>query len=831
MVMMQKRLLAAVHVDKAVFHFDKAFDYLVPEELHTTLQRGCRVLVPFGNGNRARQGMVMNLHSMEEVLPSGKKPPSFKPILAQIDREPIFDEEMFAMADFMVNQTFCTYYDAVKTILPNAYGMQVTETYRLVRRFDEEELQDFTYEERNLIAFLQNAKTQRELDEFLNCTGNLVKKPVVDALLAKGVIQKQEQLKQKVSDKTIQMVRLSERFLMLADELKLTPKQREVVDFLMGVGAATKREIMYFCAVGEGVIKKLGQKSIVEYYEREVFRTPELPVGERESLSDLVLSDEQQTVYDGLCSLMAQGKPQVALLHGVTGSGKTSVFIKLIEQTVQQGKQALMLVPEISLTPQIVQRFKSLFGEQVAVMHSSLSLGERLDEYKRMKQGKASIVVGTRSAVFAPFDRIGLVILDEEGEASYKSDSAPRYHAREIAKLRILRHNAVLLLASATPSVESYYKAKTGVYRLFELHERYANATLPEVYIVDRKDEEKNANTTSVSTLLQQEITKNLARGEQTILFINRRGYNTIACCLACGEVVKCPKCDVPLTYHKDNGYLMCHYCGHARKFRRECPSCHSEHLKLSGQGTQKIEDELAGLFPTARILRMDTDTTYSRYAYSEKFDAFRRGDYDLLIGTQMIAKGLDFPNVTLVGVLDADAGLYANDYRGVERVFSLITQVVGRSGRAEKTGRAYIQTYLPDNPVLRFAAEQNYTAFYEDEIVSRKALLYPPYCDICVVSLAGLREEHVTAAAEAFLSLMKQSLSGYENRLAFKVIGPIKPAIYRLNGKYRQKILIKCRCNAVFRSYLRTCLLGTSKDKRFRNITVYVDVNGDINN
>ena len=534
-------------------------------------------------------------------------------------------------------------------------------------------------------------------------------------------------------------------------------------------------------------------------------------------------------MFDGVCAMLRAGEPAVALLYGVTGSGKTAVYLRLIEEVVRQGKQAVMLVPEISLTPQIAGKFQAIFGKQVAVMHSSLSVGERMDEYKRIRRGEVSIVVGTRSAVFAPFENIGLMILDEEAEPSYKSDAAPRYHAREVAKFRILQHGAVLLLGSATPSVESYYKAENGTYRLFTLTRRYADAVLPEVYVIDRNEELRQGNTAGLSRMLRQELQKNLDRGEQSILFINRRGFRTAVHCLSCGEVVRCPNCAVPLTYHKDNGYLMCHYCGHTQRFQKRCPHCGSDLLKLTGAGTQRLEEELAETFPTARILRMDTDSTSTKGAFLEKFSAFGRQEYDILLGTQMIAKGLDFPNVTLVGVLNADAGLFSPDFRGVERTFSLITQVVGRSGRAGKCGRAYLQSEMPDHPVIQFAARQDYESFYRDELESRQALVYPPFCDLCMVHFSALREDAANAAADAFLTILKEEAEKLEKPIPLRVLGPLTPGLYRLGGKFRVQVLIKCRMNAAFRRYLRTCLCRAGSDRALRGVSYYADCNGDL--
>ncbi|MDE6600088.1 MAG: primosomal protein N', partial [Oscillospiraceae bacterium] len=455
----------------------------------------------------------------------------------------------------------------------------------------------------------------------------------------------------------------------------------------------------------------------------EVLRTPDVAV--KENAEDIILSEQQQRVYDGIASLIDEGKPCAALLYGVTGSGKTPVFAKLISHTLDLGKNVIMLIPEISLTPQVVQRFQNLFGDLVAIMHSSLSLTQRLNEYKRVKKGQARIVVGTRSAVFAPMENIGLFIIDEEGERTYKSESSPRYNAKEIAKKRCLTHGAVTLMASATPSIESYYYAQTGRYKLFTMPERYSQERLPVTEMVDLAVEGFYGNSAVFSDKLVEEINYNLEKKEQTILLLNRRGYHTYISCADCKEPLVCPNCSIPMTYHRTNGRVLCHYCGHSEEMPSSCGKCGSAHLKMTGLGTQKVEDEVASLFPNARILRMDADTTYSRYAYERSFRAFENGEYDIMLGTQMIAKGLDFPNVTLVGVLSIDKALFAGDFRSYERTFSLITQVVGRCGRGDKQGRAIIQTYVPEHYVLNLAADQNYPAFYEQEISSRQALIY----------------------------------------------------------------------------------------------------------
>ncbi|MGN0675257.1 MAG: primosomal protein N', partial [Oscillospiraceae bacterium] len=590
---------------------------------------------------------------------------------------------------------------------------------------------------------------------------------------------------------------------------------------------ASVKEITYICGVTSSVISNMMKKGIVEAYEYEIIRTPE--VSATENVNDIILSEEQQKAYDGISMLIDKREPCVSLLYGVTGSGKTPVFAKLIQHTLELGRNVIMLIPEISLTPQVVQRFQSLFGDMVALMHSSLSLTQRLNEYKRVKSGQARIVVGTRSAIFAPMENIGLFIIDEEGERTYKSESSPRYNAKEIAKKRCITHNAVVLMASATPSIESFYYAQTGRYKLFEMTKRYSQDKLPDVEIVDLAVDGFYGNSTVFSERLVEEINYNLEKKEQTILLLNRRGYHTYISCADCREPMVCPNCSIPLTYHKANNRLICHYCGYSTEMVKSCPKCGSNHLKLTGIGTQKVEDEITALFPNARILRMDADTTYSRYAYEKSFRAFENGEYDIMLGTQMIAKGLDFPNVTLVGVLSIDKALFAGDFRSYERTFSLITQVVGRCGRGDKQGRALIQTFVPEHYVLNLAAEQNYKAFYEQEISARKALVYPPFCDICTLEFSSPIESCADNASKAFLGLISSSISSGQINVPIRVLGPSKCIYEKINGKYRYRIIIKCKNNQKFRDYIGQLYKKSFKMKEFANVQTVLDINGDI--
>lgn len=819
---MEGRVIARVAIEKSTLRFDKLFDYVVPEDMISLIKPGCRVLVPFGRSNQKMQALVFSLTDRSDYERGCKA------VYSLLDKEPLIDREGFQMIEYLKQNTFCTYYDAVKVLLPVGFNVDVISTYHLSRKIDEIELDRFSLSEQHVIAYLKTARNKSELEQFIKTSLGGKKEKILEALIEKGVVVPEERAKRRVGDETIRMVRLVEDNNW--DEFRLSPRQQTVVDLLKDTQVASVKECCYLCGVTEAVLKTLSKKGVLEYYDRQVFRRPKITVGSVKNAASIKLSPEQLKVFSGLYELYRQGKPNAALLNGVTGSGKTQVFLKLIDLVVAEGKQVIMMVPEISLTPQMVSQFTSMFGDKVAVVHSGLSLGERMDEYRRIKSGIARIVVGTRSAVFSPCDNIGLIVMDEEGEYSYKSEAPPRYHARDIAKLRCARHNALLLLASATPSIDSYYRAKSGKYHLFELRHRYSDAILPDVYLVDLKSHLHPEQSEILSDVLIDELYYNLKHGEQSILLLNRRGYHTIAACMECGEVDLCPHCSVALTYHKANGRMMCHYCGYSHKQDFICHHCGSKHMKLTGLGTQKLEDEVAKLFPDARVLRMDTDTTFSRFAYEQAFEGFGAGEYDIMLGTQMIAKGLDFPNVTLVGVLSVDKLLYSTDFRSNERTFSLVTQVVGRSGRGKKAGRAYIQTYTPENPVLNFAAHQNYVSFYNDEIEARRALLYPPFCDICVIGFSAVIESDAKSAAYEFMEMMKICVKDQGKKLPMRVLGPVEADILKLNNKYRYRIVVKCKANHNFKSMMQSLLAQTAEHPVFSKVTVFADLNGDIN-
>lgn len=812
---MDGEIEALVAVSSASYAFDKPFSYAVPDFLKEKLLPGMRVVVPFGRGNRRRAGLVLELRASEADTRK------LKSIISAADEEPALSGEMTELIEWLHENTFCTYYDAAKTMLPTGMSINIRENYSVNLRA---EPPDGKEEKAAFDRLLASEDVNAEVAA-LRAEG---KNRIISALEECGCIKCSASGKKKIGDSSVRMIRLTESYKTSPEEFSLTAKQTVLAGVMAENPNASLKEICYLAGAGKSVAEKLCEKGAAEFYECQAYRTVLDGSQRKRNIDDVVLTESQQRVFERAALGMEKGKAECFLLHGVTGSGKTSVFEKLIDRCVRMGKQALLLIPEISLTPQMTRRFQELFGSDIAVLHSGLSAGQRMDEYKRIKQGLAKIAIGTRSAVFAPFDSIGIIIIDEEGERSYKSDSSPRYSAIDVAKKRCRTHNAVLLLASATPSVESYYYAQKGVYKLLEMKERYSGGVLPHVGIIDMGEERMDGNSSEFSGILIDEITENLRRGEQTILLLNRRGYHTIISCCDCRRPIYCPNCSVPMTYHKSNGSLMCHYCGHSQPPAEVCPECKSTRLKPMGFGTQKMEEQLDTLFPTARILRMDADTTMSRHSYEKNFRDFGKGKYDIMIGTQMIGKGLDFPNVTLVGVISVDKALYAGDFRSYEKTFSLVTQVVGRCGRGGKPGRAYLQTFMPDHYVLNLAANQDYESFYREEISIRKALLFPPVCDICVIGLSGENEAKTAAAARCVVDIMRELIAGGIS-IPLRVLGPVQCTYGKINGKYRYRVIIKCKNNSDFRSLARSLLLETNRRGEFKDISVYADINGDI--
>ena len=744
-----------VAVSNATFHFDKLYTYAVMPDQQDTVRLGSMVLVPFGRGSRARMGVVLACDAEPESA-------KLKFLFDVAPASACLTPELLRLVHFLKERTFCTYYEAVKAVIP--YGAQYKPTVA----------------EDGVTPVLQK-QLVRHTENAYKLVGTLPPKPrptakqlAAVALLAGG-----------------------ERTLSALEEKGIS---RAVLDNL--------------CAKGVLECSKVN-KSIDLYSSIPLKNEP------------ILLTEEQQAAYDALLPGLEDAAPHSALLYGVTGSGKTLVFLKLIEHCLQMGRRALVLVPEISLTPQMILRLKSQFGKRVAVQHSALNHTERLLQWQMIQDGGADIVVGTRSAIFSPLENIGLIIIDEEQEHTYRSESAPRYSAHEVARQRAAENGALLLLASATPSTESYYAAQHGRTQLVRLTKRYGGNPLPKVQIVDMRAELASGNPREISLAMEDAIRNNLEAGKQTILLLNRRGYQTVAQCEDCREVLKCQKCSVPMVYHKSAHKLLCHYCGsQLDPPPARCPACGGK-LQYRGFGTQKAEEELAKLFPEARILRMDQDTTAAKDAHEKLLAKFARHEYDIMVGTQMVAKGLDFEDVTLVGVLGIDSLLFAQGFRAYETVFSLVTQVVGRSGRAKDPGFAIIQTTDPDNPVLNLAAAQDYDAFFEQEIAYRKLGLYPPFCGLCVVGFAGPKESEVARASARFAAMLGRQAAKQPD-LPLRVLGPTPGSIEKINDSYRYKLTVKCRNDRRFRNLIRETLTLYEQEKLPGKATVVVDLHSD---
>ena len=604
---------------------------------------------------------------------------------------------------------------------------------------------------------------------------------------------------------------------------RLTPKQRAVIEALRDAGSATVSELCYFTGVTASVVLALENKGLLQLREEHVYSRPSVSYSEVGHAEEILLTEEQSRAFESLKTDFYAESASCSLLYGVTGSGKTKVYMRLIDEALLTDRGVILMVPEISLTPQTLALFYSRYGKKVAVFHSGLSAGERADEWKRVKRGEAQIAVGTRSAVFAPFADVGLIVIDEEQEHTYKSERSPRYDAIDVAKYICGRDNALLVLASATPSMVSFSKARAGRYKLLRLTKRYGTAVLPQVRVVDMSAQPAVG---SLSEPLIGAIGDNLKNNKQTILLMNRRGYNTFVACQSCKTVVSCPSCSISLTYHRANNRLMCHYCGYSAPYTETCPHCGGSEVRYSGFGTQRVEDELHALFPEARVLRMDADTTMAKNAHEKKLKAFADGQYDILIGTQMVAKGLDFPNVTLTGVVSADMGVYKDDYRSGERAFDLLTQVIGRAGRRTQQGLAMIQTVSPDNEIIHMSAKQDYDSFYASEIENRRMMIYPPFCDICMVGFVSEQEIAARAGAQRFLADLKRRTAEAYSDQRLIVIGPNPSFIHKMGNKYRYRLIIKCKNSKRFRAMIRALMTEFMKNKLFKNVSIFAVIN-----
>ncbi len=797
--------IAKVVIEKATLQFDSQYSYVIPQTLLNSCQEGKRVIVPFGRGNIKKQGVILHIDNTENV-------DGLKPVLQVLDENPVLNGEMIALCEWMHNNTFCTYFDAIHTILPTGINYKIIETFSTVNEFCSELNEQETLIYNYVSKKGEVAKTKIINDFSLNDDLILV------SLCTKGALVKNDSAHRNISDATEKMVHLCCEEGELPS--KLTKQQNSVLSVLQELGDASLKEILYFTGVSASVVKTLEKNGIVATYEKEVFRIPDY--NKNESPKEIVLNEEQQVAYNALAEKIDSNTACCELLYGVTGSGKTQVFLKLVDKVVESGKGVIVMVPEISLTPQTISLFAARYGNKIAVFHSAMSLGQRTDEWKRVKNGEAQVAIGTRSAVFAPFENLGLIIMDEEQEHTYKSEKSPRFHARNVAKFRANRHGAMLLLASATPSVESFCNAKLGKYGLHTLRHRYANAILPEVVTVDMQKEVLSGNSASISRTMYEEISKVLEAKKQAILLLNRRGYKTYISCPGCSWVATCPNCSISLTYHNANKRLMCHYCGYSAAIDKSCPMCGSEHLKFFGLGTQKLEEELQSYFPTSKILRLDADTTMSRDAFSGSLKCFADGEYDLMIGTQMVAKGLDFKNVTLVGVVGADQAMYSEDFRSFERTFSLLTQVIGRAGRGEFKGKAVIQTTSPDSELIKQAVKQDYEAFYNTEITTRKLMTYPPYCDMVIITASSTVREFANETVKEIFNNLKNGINGEFSDVKMVVLGPSAASIPKISNRYRFRMIIKTRNNAKFRELVRQAIQVKLKN----DTSVSVDIN-----
>ncbi len=813
-------MIAKIAVSAATFAIDKPFSYRIPAGLE--LQPGIRVQVPFGKGNRRTEGVVLSVEVGEEE--------NLKTVDARLDEEPLLSETMLRLAAFMHERYFCTFYDAVRTMLPAGLWFRTKNVFFLT--------DDCAWQEKKLRRGDAAAILQLMLDLGGQAEESVLEQAVAadadldDALqylLRKKWIRSQQDFIPRTGDKTEQIATLASSPEEALEYARHRPRsaamQRSVLELMCSVGSVAVKELCYFTGAKVATVKRLADLGYITLTQRPVLRCRQIRPAQVDG--PVILNGEQTAAFDGLQLQMAKSSPGAALLWGVTGSGKTAVYLKLIQHCLDSGKSAMLLVPEIALTPQLLSLLAGHFGDQIAVLHSSLPATERYDQWKRVRSGDAKVVVGTRSAVFAPCVNLGLIILDEEQEHSYKSDSNPRYDAREVALWRGAKEGGLVLYGSATPSIETMYRAKSGQYQLYTLSRRYGGRKLPQVSIVDMRQEIKEGNDLSLSLDLRLAIMEAHAGGKQSILFLNRRGNSRALVCVDCGESPECPRCSARLTYHSANGRLMCHYCGLSQPAPNRCPSCGGP-LKQVGTGTQKVQQELNQLFPDMEVARMDADTVSAVNTHEKILDRFQKEKIPILVGTQMVAKGLNLTDVTLVGVLDADLSLYSGSYRAAETTFNMLTQVVGRAGRGDTPGRAMIQTLVPEHKVLQLAAQQDYASFYDLEIGLRRVQQCPPFGDIVQITFTGMEEAHVLRGAvklrDSLASLLKTPQYTSEQ---CTVLGPAPCPVPKINYNYRYRLTLRCHMTRPLRSLLAHLLRQFAADSGNRGVSAFADVNG----
>ena len=813
--------ICAVAVDAATYAIDKLYSYRVPDELREQVQIGARVLVPFGIGNKRAEAVVLAFRENS----GGRR---LKPVVEVLDDAPVLTRGQLKLAAWMRERLYCTYFDCVHAMLPAGLWFRRNETYTLAPDADLPALQKREGEAGAVLALFDRPGQTLAVSDIRQRLGGRSVTRVLDALAGEGVLTYHSNTTQKSNDKTEKMLALDmEAGEAMARIGRRSPARLDVVSVLADGGWMSQKELVYMTGASDAALRDMVKKGILRVQYQEQLRTPDF--SEVPQAAPPVLSAAQQQVYDGLAALMDEDAPRAALLFGVTGSGKTQVYLKLIEKALARGKSAIVLVPEIGLTPQVLRQFAALFGDEVAVMHSALSVGERYDSFKKIRSGRARVVIGTRSAVFAPVQDLGVLIIDEEQDGAYRSEQSPRYHARDVAKYRAAQENALLVLGSATPSVETYYGAQQGKYPVFRLTERFLGAGLPDVLIADMRGLAREGRAGVIGPQLESALLDTLEKGKQAILFLNRRGNSRVIGCALCGWVPECPSCSTNMTYHSVSGRAMCHYCGASVKITGKCPVCGGESLFTETPGTQKVEEELRARFPSARVLRMDADTMTAKGAHEKLLSRFAKGEADILLGTQMVTKGLDFENVTLVGVLDADQSLYAQDYRARERTFSLITQVVGRAGRRFDTGKAVIQTYSPTHPVILTAARQDYEAFYEREMETRQALQCPPVCGLTVLTAVGEVEQQVLKSLIALKVRLQSLMEGQYADVKAPVLGPAAAQMVKVMGRYRYHLTMRAESSARWRALIAGVIREFMLDGKNRGVTVFADENPDL--
>lgn len=811
--------MVKVAVSAAPYSIDKPYSYLVPESLAAAAVPGVRVMVPFGRGNKESEGLIL-ARVQEPKLPGSKA------IRQILDPEPVLDKAGIDLALWMRGRYFCTVFEAVKTILPAGLWYGLREIWSLAMEPEAARSAAVGIPGAwQVLDLLEKQGGKADIRVLRDALGDGAEKPL-KAMKKAEILACETGAKRKIADKSHRMVELAvnteDAYALTEPKRRSAPARYEVVNFLATAGRTPAAEVSYYTGASSRTLKTMEKAGLIAFSEEEELRVPSLD--DVEPGPEIVLNEEQQRAFEEILGRVQAAKPSVTLLHGVTGSGKTQVYLRLVQETLALGKTAMVLVPEIVLTPQMMRKFSSYFGSRVAMLHSSLKMTERYDQWKRIRRGEVDVVLGTRSALFAPLKNLGLIIMDEEQEGSYQSENVPRYDAREVAKYLCVREKAALVFGSATPTVETAWAVEQGSYQKALLRRRYNENALPEVLIADLRQEILNGNPGLISTPLRQELEKNLAAGEQSILFLNRRGSSRMLLCGECGYVPQCPRCSTAMTYHSANGRLMCHYCGHSEPAADTCPEC-GGWMKHVGAGTQKVEEELRELFPEAGILRMDADTTAG--GHEEILQTFERERVPILLGTQMVAKGLDFENVTLVGVLSADISLYVDNYRAAERTFSLLTQVVGRAGRGGKTGRAVIQTYTPGNDVIRCAARQDYDAFYESEIRMRRLRRYPPFADLFTVTVSGTEEGRVLRAAVSVRETLRQLCRRPELAAGEpEVLGPAPAPVVKVNNRFRYRCTLVGKNDKATREMLAWLQKDFAKDSANRGMNLFVDHN-----